>query len=162
MLEIGRAEASLTWLVDDGFPRRWRELRNDLPARLASHEHAAARPRIADAHAGFRPPGPPSLVGRKVRQIGAVTFSRVVHGKSPHAERRENTVDRLDARAGQRDVVPEQIDVSALAAKVRLHVDDNESRVVTPQIAVERPRVGYRRHVRHLSNLDSKLTERAF
>ena len=50
-VEVGGVERALARLVDDGSPGARRELGDDLPARLAPDQDAAARPRIADAGA---------------------------------------------------------------------------------------------------------------
>ena len=73
--EIGGAERALAGLVDDRLARPGRELRDDVPARLAAHEDAAARPGVADA--GADPARAPALVGGQVGEIGAMALAGV-------------------------------------------------------------------------------------
>src|SRR5271155_6229465 len=54
----------------------------------------------------------------------------------------EQRPDRLDRRAGQRNVVTHRIDIPALAAEVGLHVDDDDRGVLRPPVAVVRPGIG--------------------
>jgi hypothetical protein len=56
---------------------------------------------------------------------------------APHGA--HDRADRLDGRAGQREVVAHRVDVAADAAEVGLHVDDDQRRVLRAQVAVERP-----------------------
>ena len=58
------------------------------------------------------------------------------------ARRLEQRADRLDRRAGQRQVVAHRVDIAALAAEVGLHVDDDEGGVLRPPVAVEGPGIG--------------------
>ena len=53
----------------------------------------------------------------------------------------ERALDRLDRRAGQRQVVAHLVDITADAAKVGLHVDDDQRGVFRPQIAVIGPAI---------------------
>ena len=50
--------------------------------------------------------------------------------------------DRLDRRAGQRQVVAHLVDIAAVAAEIGLHVDDDQRGVLGPQIAVIGPGIG--------------------
>ena len=66
------------------------------------------------------------------------------------AHRGEQRGDRLDRRAGEREVVAHRVDIAALSAEVGLHVDDDERGVFRPPVAVIGPRIGIggdRRHV---------------
>ena len=74
-LEVGGAERALARLVDDRLARQRRELGDDLPARLAAHQDAAARPGIADA--GADAARAPALVGRQVGEVGAMALAGV-------------------------------------------------------------------------------------
>ena len=53
----------------------------------------------------------------------------------------EERLDRLDRRAGQREVVAHLVDIAAFAAEVGLHVDDDDGGVARPPVAVPRPRI---------------------
>jgi hypothetical protein len=146
-LEIGGAERALARLVDDRLAGFWRELRDDLPARLAAHQDTAARARIADP--GIDPPRAPALVLRQVGQIGAMTLAGMDDRVALLAHRAEHAPDRLDRRAGEREIVAHRVDVAALAAEVGLHVDDDQRRVARRELAVERPGIGIARNGRH-------------
>jgi hypothetical protein len=123
-----------------GSPGSGRELGDDLPARLAAHQDAAAGARVADA--GTDALRAPALVGRQVGEVGAVAFARVDHHVAAFAHGAQQAADRRDRRAGQRQVVAHRIDVATDAAEVGLHVDDDQRRVRRPQVAVEGPGVG--------------------
>ena len=60
---------------DHCLTRQRRQLRNNLPARLAADQNFAAGPRVADAGADL--PGPPAFVGRQIRKVGPVAFPGV-------------------------------------------------------------------------------------
>ncbi len=66
------------------------------------------------------------LLARQIGQVGAVALARVhdVVALGPH--RGQDAADRLDRRAGQRQVVAHLVDVAALAAEIGLHVDDDQ------------------------------------
>ena len=128
-LEVGGAERALARLVDDRLARQRRELGDDLPARLAAHQDAAAGPGIADAGADL--PRAPALVGGQVGQVGPVALARVDDVVA--AARACAASTRLIGsmrRAREREVVAHLVDVAALAAEVGLHVDDDERGVL--------------------------------
>jgi hypothetical protein len=64
-----------------------------------------------------------------------------VKASAPH--RREQLLDRLDRRAGQRKVVAHLVDIAADAAKVGLHVDDDQRGILRAQVAIVGPRIGF-------------------
>ena len=147
-LEVGRAERALAWLVDDGFPRRRGELVDDVPAGLAAHQNLAAGAGVADAGADLA--RAPALVVGQVREVGAMALARVDDMVALVAHRGEQRLDRLDRRARQREIVAHAVDISALAAEVGLHVDDDQRRIVGAPVAVIGPGIGIgldRRHV---------------
>ena len=74
-LEVGGAERALARLVDHRLAGQRRQLGDDLPARLAAHQDAAARARIADAGADL--PRAPALVGRQVGEVGPMALAGV-------------------------------------------------------------------------------------
>jgi hypothetical protein len=63
--------------------------------------------------------------------------------KAIGAHRRQQLPDRLDRRAGQRQIVSHLVDIAADAAEVGLHVDDDERGVFRPQVAVIGPGIGF-------------------
>ena len=138
--EIGRVERSLARLVDDRLARQRRELGDDLPTRLAAHEDAPARPRVADARANAA--RAPALVLGQVRQVGAVPLARVNDVIALRSKRGERALDGLNGRAGQGDIVSHRIHVSSATAKIGLHVDDDERRVGGIKGAIIGPGVG--------------------
>ena len=138
--EIGGAERALAGLVDDRLAVARRQLGNDLPAGLAAHQDAAARPGIADAGADL--PRAPALVGGQIGEIGAMAFAGVDDVEALGARGGERALDRLDRRAGQRQVVAHLVDIAADAAEIGLHVDDDQRGVLRTQIAVIRPGIG--------------------
>jgi hypothetical protein len=73
--EVGGAERALAGLVDDRLAGQRRQLGDDVPARLAAHQDAAARAGIADAGADLA--RAPALVGRQVGEIGAMALAGV-------------------------------------------------------------------------------------
>ena len=91
----------------------------------------------------------PSLVGGQVREIGPVPLSRVKDGKTLRTKRGKDPLNGFDARSREGDVVAKEVDVSTSAAKIALHVDDDQRGVLTAKIAVERPGVGIGRNVGH-------------
>ena len=139
--EVGGAERSLAGLVDDGFARQRRKIGNDLPAGLAAHQHAAARAGVADTGADL--PRAPLLVGGQVGEIGPMSLAGVDDVKALLAHHREQLLDRLDRRAGQRQVIAHLVDIAADAAEIGLHVDDDERGVLRAQIAIIGPRIGF-------------------
>ena len=139
--EIGGAERALAGLVDDGLARQRREIGNDLPAGLAAHQHAAAGAGIADPGADLA--RAPLLVGGQVGEVGAVALAGVDDVKALRAHRRQQLLDRLDRRAGQRQVVAHLVDIAADAAEIGLHVDDDQRGVLRAQVAVIGPRIGF-------------------
>ncbi len=143
--EIGGAERALAGLVDDRLALARRELGDDLPARLAAHQDAAARTGIADAGADLA--RAPTLVRRQIGEIGAMAFAGVENVKALAACGFERALDRLDRRAGEREVVAHLVDIAADAAEVGLHVDDDQRGVLRTQIAVIGPAVGIGFHV---------------
>src|SRR5271155_6016204 len=72
----------------------------------------------------------------------AVTFR-------PHGV--EHRSDWIDRRLCQRQVVAHLVDITALAAKIGLHVDDDQCGVFRREFAVKRPRVGVAGNSRHES-----------
>ena len=139
-LEVGGAERALARLVDHGLARQRRQFGDDFPARLAAHQDAPARARIADPGADLA--RAPALVGRQVGEVGTMALAGVEDRVPAVPQRRQHRPDRLDRRAGQRQVVAHPIDIAALAAEVGLHVDDDQRRVGGPQVAVPGPAVG--------------------
>ena len=71
-----------------GSPGGGRQLRDDLPARLAAHQNAAAGPRIADA--GADAARPPALVLRQVGEIGTMAFAGVEDLEAALPHRRQH------------------------------------------------------------------------
>src|SRR6266853_5710806 len=110
-LEIGGTEAALPGLVDDRFAIERGELGNDLPARLAAHEDAAARSGIADAGANLL--RTPALVRGQIGQIRPVSLARMDDVTMLRPHRGEHAADRLDGRARQRKIVSHAVDVPA-------------------------------------------------
>src|SRR3984957_14360552 len=110
--EVGGAKRALAGLVDDGLARRRFELRDDFPTRLAAHQDAAARTRIADAGADAL--RAPALVLWKVGKVGAVTLPRVNDAVTFGAHGVEHGANRIYRRPRQREIVAHGIDVAAL------------------------------------------------
>ena len=54
----------------------------------------------------------------------------------------ERAPDRVDRRARQRQVVAHLVDVAADAAKVGLHVDDDQHGVLRAEVAIVGPEIG--------------------
>ena len=83
-LEIGGAERALAGLVDDGLVRFGIKIGDDVPARLAAHQNAAAGAGVADIRTNA--PRPPTLVTWEIGKIRAVSFARVkdVETVTPH------------------------------------------------------------------------------
>ena len=63
--------------------------------------------------------------------------SRVWMIVKPRRASHQHALDRLDRRARERKVVAHLVDIAAVAAEIRLHVDDHERGVFGAQIAVE-------------------------
>src|SRR5262245_595678 len=70
----------------------------------------------------------------------ALASVKDVEALHPHG--RKCALNRLDRRAGQRQIVAHTIDVAANAAEIGLHVDDDDRRVLRAQIAIIGPRIG--------------------
>ena len=139
-LQVGGHERALAGLVDDHFARLRLELGDDLPAGLAAHQDAAARPLVADA--GADPLRAPALVGRQVGEVGLVALARVDDAVALGAHGGKHPPDGFDRRPRQRDVVAHGIDVAAGRAEIDLHVDDDQRRVGAREVAVEGPGIG--------------------
>lgn len=58
----------------------------------------------------------------------------------PH--RCQHRLDRLDRRAHQRQIIAHMIDITAGAAEIGLHVDDDECGIIRTPIAVIGPGIG--------------------
>ena len=129
--EVGGEERALARLVDDGLARLRLQFRDDLPARLAAHEDAAARTLVADA--GADPLRAPALVGRQVGEVGLVALAGVDDRVALGAHGLEHVLDRHDRRAGQRDVVAHRVDIAAGRAEIGLHVDDDQAVLCGPK-----------------------------
>jgi hypothetical protein len=70
-----------------------------------------------------------------------VAFARVKDVKALTAHCREHCRNRLDWRARQGQIVSHAVDITADAAKIDLHIDDDERGIHWPQIPIIRPRV---------------------
>ena len=100
-VEVGRAERALAGLVDDRLAGQRRQLRDDVPARLAADQDPAARPRVADADAPFpcvRRERQRLLAGRSARS-GRCPSRVCMMWKPPARIAAEHRADRLDAGA---------------------------------------------------------------
>ena len=100
----------------------------------------AARTRIADAGADAL--RAPALVRRQVGEIGPMALASMEDVVAFGAHRREQLGDRLDRRARQREVVAHAVDITALAAEIGLHVDDDERGILRAEITVPGPGIG--------------------
>jgi hypothetical protein len=138
--EVGGAERALAGLVDDGLARQRRQIGDDVPARLAAHQDAAARTGVADPGADLA--RAPAFVVWQVGQVRPVAFAGVDDVKTLRAHHREQLLDRLDRRPREREVIAHLVDIAADAAEIGLHVDDDERGVLRPQVAVVGPGVG--------------------
>ena len=99
-LQVGGAERALARLVDDDLARQRGELVDDVPARLAAHEDAAARAEVADADAVLADPArAPALVRGQVGEVGAMALAGVDDGE---AERRMRAISVLIGPIGAR------------------------------------------------------------
>ena len=85
-----------------GSPGSGRQLGDDVPARLAAHQDAAARPGVADA--GADAPRAPALVGRQVGQVGAMALARVQDVEAACRASRASTalIGSIGARVSER------------------------------------------------------------
>src|SRR5437868_9771935 len=54
----------------------------------------------------------------------------------------ENSPDRINRSASERDIVPHFIDVPSRAAEIDLHINHQKYRVLRAQIAIVGPRIG--------------------
>ena len=79
-----------------------RELGNDLPARLAAHQDAAARAGVADA--GADPLRAPALVGGQVGEVGPVALAGVddVVALAPRIAASTRLIGSIGARVSDR------------------------------------------------------------
>jgi hypothetical protein len=80
-------------------------------------------------------------------QIRTVSFPRMHNVVASRTSRLKHGSDGLNRCAGQCKVVSHLVDISALSAEVRLHVDDKHNRVRGIQLAVVGPWVGIRLNV---------------
>jgi hypothetical protein len=73
-----------------------------------------------------------------------MTLARVHKMKPAAPHGTQHRRDRRYRRAGQREIIPHPVDIAADAAEIELHIDYDESRILGPQIPIERPgiRVG--------------------
>ncbi len=71
-----------------------------------------------------------------------MAFPRMDDGIATGPHGAQHAADRPDRRAGQRQVVAHLVNVAADPAEVGLHVDDDQGRVVGPQVAVVGPGIG--------------------
>ena len=76
--QVGGAERALAGLVDDRLAFDRVEFGDDVPARFAAHQDAAAGAGIADA--GIDAARAPALVGGQVGKVGPVALARVDDG----------------------------------------------------------------------------------
>ena len=88
--EVGGVERPLPGLSMIDLAGQRRQFGDDLPARLAAHQDAAARPGVADADAaGADLPRAPALVGRQVREVGAMALAGVDDVEAGWPQRRQ-------------------------------------------------------------------------
>src|ERR1700729_1402073 len=73
-MQVGLMERSLTGLIDDRLTFDRAKLRNDVMARLATHQDAAHWARRADAH---RRLAALDLGTRRVREVRPMSFARM-------------------------------------------------------------------------------------
>ena len=93
------------------------------PGAEGAHTGDISASMIADAGANLL--GAPALVGGQVAEIRAVAFAGVDHRHAEFPEPGQQSADGLDGRPGQGQVVAHGVDVTAFAAEIRLHVDDD-------------------------------------
>jgi hypothetical protein len=76
-----------------------------------------------------------------------MTFASVHYMKpaAPHGSQHRR--NRRDRGAGQRQIVPHAVDITADATEIGLHIDYDESRILGPQVPIERPRIRFGRDV---------------
>ena len=139
--------APLPGLSTTTSPARGCELRHDLVAVLAAHQHPPHRARIADALA----PRPRTIfVGGQIGEIRAVAFARVDDHHAHAARRLEHAPARRDHRLQRRDVVAERLAEAAGLDEIALHVDDDQRR--GRQIEREFVRFGLHRSLSHVAS----------
>mmetsp|Transcript_16413 Transcript_16413/g.54549 ORF Transcript_16413/g.54549 Transcript_16413/m.54549 type:complete len:227 (-) Transcript_16413:171-851(-) len=90
VLEVGGKEGALAGLVDDILARQRPELVDQLPARLAAHQHPTARPGLPDLGADRCRPQP--LVLREVSQTRPMALSRVDDAHARGTSRRQHAL----------------------------------------------------------------------
>jgi hypothetical protein len=105
------------------------------------------RPQGPIADAGTDAARAPAFVGRKIGEIRTVPFAGVEDVKAALAHGGQHAPDRLDRRAGERQIVAHAVHIAADAAEIGLHVDDDERGVGRTQVAVVGPRIGVCLHV---------------
>ena len=82
------------------------------------------------------------LFAGRSREIRPMAFTRVHDVKALRARGGEHPLNRLDGRAGQREVVAHLVHVAARPAEIGLHVDDEEDGVLRAQVAIVGPGIG--------------------
>ena len=138
-VQIRRVKRPLARLVNHRLPRQRRQFRDDVPAGFPPRQNPAARAGIPDARTDA--PAAPALVFRQIRQIRPVPLARVKNLEPQRPRGGEHVLNRPDGRAGQREVITHFIHIPARPAKIRLHVNDQDHRVLRMQLTVERPRI---------------------
>ena len=124
-VEVGLVERALAGLVDHGLAVDGVELGDDVVAGLAANENAAHGALVADAH-GRR--AALDLGARCVRQIGAMTFTRVDDRQPVAAGGAQQLAQGRDDFGKLRHIVAERLAETAGLEEVSLHVDDDECR----------------------------------
>ena len=96
VLEVGREEGALTWLVDNVLGWERLQLVDQLPAWLTAHEDAATRTGLANlgADGGEQP-----LVLGQVGKARTVAFARMDHANARGTQQRAHLLQRLDGHA---------------------------------------------------------------
>ena len=94
---------------------------------FAANQDAAHRSGRADAH---RRVAALDLVGRRIVQIGTVTFAGVDHHHAGAPRRSQHVADRPDRGLEAAHVVAERGAEAAGLQEVALHVDDDEGGVL--------------------------------
>src|SRR5262249_54879461 len=138
---------ALAWFVDDRLARLGLQFVDNVPALFAAYQNPTARAGVANAGADAL--RAPALVGRQVGEVGSMALPRVKDVVPFGAHRLQRCRDRLDRRAGQREIIAHLVDIAAFAAEIGLHVDDDDRGVVRTQFAVARPGIGIRIDRRH-------------
>ncbi len=138
-VQVSRVKRAFARLVYDRLAGQRLQFGYDVPTFLTSNQNFPARAVVANPRADAL--AAPAFVGRQIGEVGTMPFAGVHDMKTFRPRGVQHTLNRPDGRARQRKVVAHLVHITAHAAEIRLHINDQHHGVAGQQHAVVRPRI---------------------